>query len=275
MTSPTLKQIDESRSACFNRNPESEVHSVADIKTQADNCSECISHERCMVSRLVDAARQSASKIVSRTHIAVSGEYLFREGDEPEALYVLKSGSAKVYFTTEDGAEQVVAFYMPGDVLGLDALGIDEHRTSAMVLERTALCVVPIQNLEDICARISGSSRCIYTLLSDELGRDYRTLGLITKKDAEAKMASFLVMLSERFRVRGFSANNFNLSMKRNEIGSYLGIAVETVSRIFTRFQDEGLVVVERRRVQILDNAGLEAVAAGGGQRMFPRQKAG
>ncbi len=273
MTSPTLKQIDIPMLACFNTNTVTEVSRVAEIKTQTENCSVCISHERCMVSRLVEAARQSAARIVSRTHTAIGGECLFREGDTPEALYVVKSGSAKVYFTTEDGAEQVVAFYMPGDVLGLDALGIDEHRTSAVALERTALCVVPIQNLEEICARISGSSRCIYTLLSDELGRDYRTLGLITKKDAEAKMASFLMMLSARFRVRGFSAHNFNLSMKRNEIGSYLGIAVETVSRIFTRFQEEGLVRVERRRVQILDATGLKEVA-GGGLRVFAGRKA-
>ena len=272
MTSQTLKQIHASLPDHINRNVASEVHSVADVITRPDSCDNCISQERCAVSRLVASARQLISQIVSRTHIAVGGESLFREGEAPEALYVVKSGSAKVYFTTEDGTEQVVAFYMPGDVLGLDALGIDEHRTSAVALERTALCIIPLANLEDICSRISGSSRCIYTLLSGELVRDYQTLGMITKKDAEAKMASFLVMLSERFRARGYSANNFNLSMKRNEIGSYLGIAVETVSRIITRFQDEGLVVVDRRRVQILDIHGLEGVA-GGGQRVFTSQK--
>jgi CRP/FNR family transcriptional regulator len=209
-----------------------------------------------------DTSRQAAA-VVSHSQTLAHGEHLFRESDKAEALYVVKSGAAKVYFTSEDGSEQVVGFYMPGDVLGLDALGVEQHSSSALALESTSVCVVPLAGPEESCAKISASDwhHCLYTLLSSELVRDHRTIELITKKDAEAKMASFLINLSGQFKQRGYSASSFNLSMKRSEIGSHLGLAVETVSRILTRFQEDGLLRVERRRVQIFDHSALEALA--------------
>jgi len=209
-----------------------------------------------------DTSRQAAA-VVSRSHKLTHGEHLFRESDKTEALYVVKSGSVKVYFTSEDGSEQVVAFYMPGDVIGLDALGVEQHSSSALALESTSVCVIPTAGVEEACARVSASGwhHCLYQLLSRELIRGYRSMELITKKDAEAKMASFLINLSGQFKERGYSASSFNLSMKRSEIGSLLGLAVETVSRILTRFQEDGLLRVERRRVQIFDHTALEALA--------------
>jgi len=152
---------------------------------------------------------------------------------------------------------------MPGDVLGLDALGVAQHGSSALALESTAVCVITLAALEEECANTaaSGWHQCLYKLLSRELIRDHRTMELITKKDAEAKMASFLLNLSGQFRERGYSASSFNLSMKRSEIGSHLGLAVETVSRILSRFQEDGLLRVERRRVQIFDHSALQALA--------------
>jgi CRP/FNR family transcriptional regulator len=195
--------------------------------------------------------------LVRHNHTLGYREHLFHAGDKPEALYVVKSGAVKLYLMSEDGSEQVVAFYMPGEVLGLDALGTGLHRSSAVVLERASFCVIPLASLE----RTPGCHALLFKLLSLELVRDHHTIELIAKKDAEAKMANFLIGLSERFRARGFSASSFNLSMKRNEIGSYLGLAVETVSRILTRFQEEGLISVKRRQVQLHDFATLEKLA--------------
>ena len=239
---------------------------VVDFPDLAKPCSDCISRDRCPVAHLmtVHDCRQSAA-LVSRSHTLAHGEHLFRESDRAEALYVIKSGSAKVYFISEDGSEQVVAFYMPGDVLGLDTFGVAQHSSAALALESTSVCVIPISALEETCTKISarGWHHCLYRLLSRELIRDHRTMELITKKDAETKMASFLINLSERFRTRGCSACSFNLSMKRSDIGSHLGLAVETVSRILTRFQEDGLICVERRRVQIFDHDALQAIAGG------------
>jgi CRP/FNR family transcriptional regulator len=267
MTTPILTMNAESAHTDATGAPSAVAGSTAEglqIADLAKPCCDCVSRERCPVSHLmtVDTGSRSPT-VLSRSHTLAHGEHLFRESDKAEALYVIKSGSAKVYFMSEDGSEQVVAFYMPGDVLGLDALGVEQHGSSALVLESTSVCVIPLAALEEACAKMSagGWHRCLYKLLSRELIRDHQTMELITRKDAEAKMARFLIDLSERFRERGYSASCFNLSMKRSEIGSHLGLAVETVSRILTRFQDDGILSVERRRVQIFDHRTLEALA--------------
>ncbi len=221
------------------------------------SCSDCISRGCCLGSKLTTLTESQPAAPVRHNHTLGYREHLFHAGDKPEALYVVKSGAVKLYLMSEDGSEQVVAFYMPGEVLGLDALGTGAHRSSAVALERASFCVIPLASLE----RTAGCHGLLFKLLSTELVRDHHTIELIAKKDAEAKMANFLIELSERFRARGFSASNFNLSMKRNEIGSYLGLAVETVSRILTRFQEEGLISVKRRQVQIHDSAALEKLA--------------
>jgi CRP/FNR family transcriptional regulator len=216
-----------------------------------------VSRECCPGAQLTALTEHQAAPLVRHNHTLGYREHLFHAGEKPEALFVVKSGTVKLYLMSEDGSEQVVAFYMPGEVLGLDALGTGIHRSSAVVLERASFCVIPLASLE----RSPGCHRLLFKLLSLELVRDHHTIELITKKDAEAKMAHFLIGLSERFRARGFSATSFNLSMKRNEIGSHLGLAVETVSRILTRFQEEGLIGVKRRQVQIHNLAALEKLA--------------
>jgi len=217
-------------------------------------CAECASRDCCLGSRLTSMTDSRTLTGIRHKHTLNCREHLFHEGDPLEAIYVVKSGAVKLYLMSEDGSEQVVAFYMPGEILGLDALGHGTHRSSAVVLERSSFCVIPFASLE----RVPGCHQLLYRLLSMELARDHHTIELITRKDAETKMANFLMDLSERFRARGFSASSFNLSMKRNEIGNHLGLAVETVSRILTRFQDEGLLSVKRRQVQIHDFDGLK-----------------
>jgi len=226
-------------------------------RRSASSCSDCIACESCVGARLAALTDGQAISLIRHNHTLGLREHLFREGDTPEALYIVKAGAVKLYLSSEDGGEQVVAFYMPGEVLGLDALGMPAHRSSAIALERASFCVIPLASLE----RAPQCHQLLYKLLSRELVRDHHTIELITKKDAEAKIASFLVDLSRRFHARGYSASHFNLSMKRNEIGSYLGLAVETVSRILTRFQDEGLVHVQRRQVQIVNFGDLEKLA--------------
>jgi CRP/FNR family transcriptional regulator len=244
------------------------------IASLATCCNRCILNEHCLGKRLSDETDdRSSSPLVYSNHTLSKRKHLFHQGDKPEALYIIKSGSAKLYFLSEDGDEQVVAFYMPGEVLGLDALGSETHRTSALVLERTTVCVIPIASLN----QASGHHHCLYQLLSMELVRDQRILGLILKKDAETKMAKFLIGLSQRFHARGYSATRFNLSMKRSEIASHLGIAVETVSRILTRFQELGLLRVERRYIQICNSGELEKLAEcqdSGGRSRFTRKGA-
>jgi CRP/FNR family transcriptional regulator len=178
---------------------------------------------------------------------------VFRENDHFQSLRVITSGSIKTYTPNQDGSEQVLGFHLPGELIGLDAIQNNYHTCSAVALETTALCDIPFDQLESLSSSIPSLQHQIYRLLSREIGQETEMLTLLGKKSAEERLATFLLSFSDRFKKRGFSASDFFLSMSRHEIGNYLGLAVETVSRLFTRFQDEGLLHVERKHVQLLD----------------------
>jgi len=188
------------------------------------------------------------------------GDYLFRSGENFRSLFVVKTGSVKTYSPSEEGGEQVLGFHLPGEVIGLDAIDTEVHACSARVLETSAICELPFPRLEELTATIPSLQHQMYRLLSKEISHDTEMLLLHGKKNAEERLATFLVNMSRRLHQRGLSATDFHLSMSRHEIGNYLGLAVETVSRIFTRFQEEGLLKVDRKHVQFLNLAGIEAV---------------
>jgi len=167
----------------------------------------------------------------------------------------------KTYTPSEEGGEQVLGFHLPGEIIGLDAIDQDAHACSAKVLETSAICEVPFQRFEELSSSIPSLQHAMFRLLSKEIGHDAEMLLLLGKKNAEERLAAFLVSMSQRLSKRGLSPIDFYLSMSRHEIGNYLGLAVETVSRLFTRFQDEGLVKVDRKHVEILDLPTIEGLA--------------
>ena len=176
------------------------------------------------------------------------------------AIYVVKTGAVKTFTQTNDGEEQVVGFHLPGEVLGLDAIQNGLHGCNARALETTAICELPFERLEDLASNLPSLQHQMFRLLSKEIGQEADMMALLGRSTAEERVASFLLSLSDRFRRRGFSATDFFLSMSRQEIGSYLGLALETVSRLFTRFQEEKILKVERKHVQILDVDRLRAI---------------
>ena len=202
-------------------------------------------------------------EIVKRNRPLHRGDYLFRESDKFQCLYIVKTGSVKTYAPSEDGGEQVLGFHLPGELIGLDAIEKSRHHCSARVLETSAVCEVPFHQLEDLSTTIPSLQHQMYMLLSREISQDENMLTLLGKKNAEERLAAFLLSLSERFKRRGFSPSDFHLSMSRHEIGNYLGLAVETISRLFTRFQDEKLLKVERKHIQLLDIERLRCVVQG------------
>jgi CRP/FNR family transcriptional regulator len=201
--------------------------------------------------------------IVKRNRPLHRGDHLFRNGDKFRSLYVVKTGSVKTYTPSEDGGEQVLGFHLPGEIIGLDAIERETHHCSAKILETSAICEIPFGRLEELSSSIPSLQHQMYRLLSKEIGQDTEMLMLLGKKNAEERLATFLVSLSNRFKKRGLSPTDFYLSMSRHEIGNYLGLAVETVSRLFTRFQDDGLLRVERKHVELLDLDRLEELVAG------------
>jgi CRP/FNR family transcriptional regulator len=236
------------------------VISFEHIKVACKNCS---LGTLCLPLGLAPEDVERLDSIVKRNRPLHRGDHLFRNGDKFRSLYVVKTGSIKTYTPSEDGGEQVLGFHLPGEIIGLDAIEQETHSCSGKVLETSAICEIPFARLEELSSTIPSLQHQMYRLLSKEIGQDTEMLMLLGKKNAEERLATFLLSLSGRFKKRGLSSSDFYLSMSRHEIGNYLGLAVETVIRLFTRFQDEGLLNVERKHVQLLDLNKLEEIVAG------------
>ncbi len=198
--------------------------------------------------------------IMSRPRPLRRGEHVFRAGEPFRSLYAVRSGSIKVYTPCEDGTEQVLGFHLPGELVGLDAIEDERHVCSAKALETTSVCAMPFDKLQELANQITSLHRHFIRLMSKELARDEAMLLLLGKGNAEERLATFLLSLSQRFKDRGFSETEFNLSMSRHDIGNYLGLAVETVSRMFSRLQDEGVLTVHRKNIHIHDLTRLRAM---------------
>lgn len=181
------------------------------------------------------------------------GEVLYRPGDKFTALYAIRLGSCKTTMLGEDGREQVAGFHMLGDVIGMDGIGSDRHGCQSTALEDTEYCVLPFDQIDRFASSVEPLRRNLYQFLSREIGRDHNIMLLLGSMRAEERLAAFLLNLSQRYRERGYSATEFVLRLSREEIGSYIGLTLETVSRLFSRFQQEGLIQVQGRAIKLLD----------------------
>ncbi|MEK7262335.1 MAG: fumarate/nitrate reduction transcriptional regulator Fnr [Pseudomonadota bacterium] len=232
---------------------------LARLKVACQNCS---LFQLCLPVGLGQGDLELLDRIIKRHRPVHRGEHLFRAGDPFQAIYAVRSGSVKTYAVSEDGGEQVTGFHLSGELFGMDAISSGTHCCSAMVLERSSVCEIPFDRLEELGARIPSLMRQTVRIMSKEILRDKRIMQ-ITKNSAPGRLAAFLLGLSERFHERGFAAQEYHLSMSRIDIGNYLGLADETVSRLFTRFQEDGLLAVERKRIRLIDTPRLQAVARG------------
>lgn len=199
--------------------------------------------------------------IINRHRTLKRGEYLYRAGEPFHTLYAVGAGSIKSFTVLNDGSEQVTGFHLPGEMLGLEAINEAIHPRSAKALETTNLCEIPFERLGEISQRIPALQTELLKVMSKEILHDQSLLVLLGKKSAEERLAAFLVSISTRYKQRGFSAESFRLGMSRNDIASYLGLAVETVSRLFTRFHEENLLQVHGKDIVIADEARLHAMA--------------
>lgn len=215
------------------------------------SCKDCCMANVCLPLGLSAVELDQLMKIIDRRPPISRGEYLFEIGDPHRSLYAVRSGSIKVYIPTESGEEQVHRFILPGELLGFDAIEGEKHTCAAVALETTSVCEFPYHRLEKLCHSFQGLDHELHRLFGKEIANEHNLLQLLAKKSAEARLASFLLDLSRRLKKRGFSEREFNLSMSRHDISNYLGLAVETVSRLFARFQDDGLLTVKRRHVRL------------------------
>ena len=239
--------------------PENKVISLDKLKVACKNCGLA---DLCLPLGLENNDVERLDSIIERNRPLHRGHHLFQMGDEFKNLFVVKTGTVKTYTQCPDGGEQVVGFHLPGEVIGFDGIELNKHGCSAKALETSAICELPFNRLEELTAEIPSLQHQIFRLLSKEITKDTSLMILLGKSTAEERLAAFLLSLSSRFHHRGFSATEFNLSMSRQEIGSYLGLALETVSRLFTHFQDQEILHVNRKHVEIRDIQGLQKLLA-------------
>ncbi len=223
-------------------------------------CKNCSLATLCLPMGLALDDVERLDGIVKRARPLHRGDYVFRDGERFHSLYAVKTGSVKTYALSPEGGEHVLGFHLSGELIGLDAIEKEMHACSAKALETSAICEVPFSRLEALSNTIPSLQHQLYRLLSKEVGHDTEMLLLLGKKSAEERLAAFLLRISKRLRRRGLSPTDFYLSMSRYEIGNYLGLAVETVSRLFTRFQDDGLLKVDRKHIELRDPEAMEAV---------------
>ena len=230
---------------------------VISIRELRSHCSTCSMRELCLPVGLgPEELEQIDSVIVERRKLA-KGSALYRAGGPFTALYAVRVGSLKTIVLTEDGREQVAGYHMLGDIIGLDGIGNERHGCAAVALEDTEVCVMPFNDLETLARIVPSLQRNLTRFLAREVTRDHGVMLLLGSMRAEERLAAFLLNLSERYRQRGYSSVEFVLRMTREEIGSYIGLKLETVSRLFSRFQQEGLIQVKGRGVRLVDPVAL------------------
>ncbi|MBI3898215.1 MAG: fumarate/nitrate reduction transcriptional regulator Fnr [Gammaproteobacteria bacterium] len=226
-------------------------------------CSSCNLRHLCLPCGMTDADAEFLGDLhFTRRHLK-RGDTLYRAGASFDSLYAVRSGFFKSYAITEDGREQVTGFQMTGEIIGLDGIENDKHSLTIKALDDAVVCVIQFTQLEEMASRLPALQRQIHRLMSREIVRDQSMMMLLGAMPAEGRVTAFLLGLSQRFAARGYAASEFILRMTREEIGSYLGLKLETVSRVFSRLQQSGLIDVQQKHVHLRDMTGLQAILGG------------
>lgn len=196
--------------------------------------------------------KQLASIVKNRLPLQLD-DYLYLQGEECLHLYAVKSGSFRSFILNTDGLEQTIGFYLPGEIMGLDALQHGRYSCSTIALETGSVCEVPLLRLNELCGQIPGLQIQLMRILGKEITSDHDQIVLLGHRTAKERMASFLLMLSRRYGALGFSNTTFNLSMRRQDIANFLGITIETVSRQLAELSKQGIITVKQRGIHIND----------------------
>ena len=231
--------------------------SLAVIKTA---CSNCNLRELCLPLGLTGEELQRLDDLVSNRRRLKRGDRLYSFGAPFDAIYAIRSGFFKTDVLLEDGREQVTGFQMAGELLGLDGISSEHHTCNAVALEDSEICAIPFSRLEGLSREIHTLQHHFPKVMSREIVRDHGVMMLLGTMRAEERLAAFLLNLSQRFTARGFSHADFYLRMTREEIGSYLGLKLETVSRTFSKLAEDGVIEVRSRHLRILDAQALHAL---------------
>lgn len=234
---------------------------VLDLASLRRGCAHCSLQQLCLPAGIGAQDLQKLDDIVRRRRPVERGERLFRPGDALNAVYVARDGAFKTVSISEEGEEQVVGFHLPGELIGLDALGAGVHRCEAVALTTANVCEVPFEQLSLVASQLPSLQQQLLRIIGQSVGRDQDHLGILVRRQAGERIALFLHGLAERYRNIGQSATRFKLPMSRDDIAHYLGLALETVSRGFGKLQEDGVIEVVGRQIEIRNPAELDRLA--------------
>lgn len=227
-------------------------------------CSRCVFKELCQPNAAIAVVVERVDAVIKRSRRLKKGDFLFRNGDGFDSLFVVRTGFLKTVIASHDGRDQVTGFFMSGELIGMDGICTHSHSCDAVALEDSEVCELPFGYMEALSKEIPSIQTHFFRLMSREIVRDQGVMLLLGNMRAEERIAAFLLNLSQRLHHRGFAANDFILRMSREEIGSYLGLKLETVSRTLSRFHQEGLIMVEHKHIRLLKPEMLNQMVSGG-----------
>lgn len=216
-------------------------------------CAECASHDWCLPAGLSAPETTLLDRLVVHNRLIERGGAVYRSGCAFHSLYAIRSGFVKSTVTHDDGREQVTGLHMPGELIGLDAINTGQYMGDAIALEDSSVCAIPFGELECLGRDIPTLQQHLHRMMSREIAHDYGVMLLLGSMHAEERIAVFVLNLSKRYAARGYSATRINLRLTREEIGSYLGLKFETVSRALSRFQEDGIIAVQHKDIEIRD----------------------
>ena len=227
------------------------------------SCGNCRLNTICLPLSLHIEDIDRLNQIIQRSKPLQKGDYLFRAGDGFSSVYAIRSGAVKALTMGDNGDEQVTGFYLPGEIVGMDGLADNYYTNSVIALETASVCEIPFNRLEELSLQLPSLQRHFFQLMSREITQEQQIITLLGKSSAEARIASLLLSISSRNSRRNLSANEFLLPMSRTDIGNFLGLTIETVSRIFTRLQKGEVIGVDKKEIIINDMIALQQLAKG------------
>ncbi|NNE38126.1 MAG: fumarate/nitrate reduction transcriptional regulator Fnr [Gammaproteobacteria bacterium] len=235
---------------------------VIDFTKIKVSCENCNLHELCLPRGLDKAELDKLDSIVTRTQPLHRGDILFRCGDSFSSIFTVRTGCIKLTTSSAQGEEQIIGFYLPGEIVGLDGIEKGVHCCTAEALDTSSLCAIPFDNLTNICRQMPNLNEEMFRVMGREISHENQLLLTVTKKHAEGRIATFLLSLSRRYKQLGYSEMEFRLAMSRSEIGNYLGLTFETVSRTMSKLQKQGMISINHKYITIEDMDALKEICS-------------